>query len=110
MNVVAQSGGYNAVGGGENNSTEIQVNHPDAYVGQRRYVYMKNAKGEYDIHEFTGDTETTMVIKNHEYRIKKMNMIEVFAFQSQITFKGIASTEALYNAMFERCEVNICEK
>ena len=51
-----------------------------------------------------------MVIKNHEYRIKKMNMIEVFAFQSQITFKGIASTEALYNAMFERCEVNICEK
>lgn len=51
-----------------------------------------------------------MVIKNHEYRIKKMNMIEVLALQSQITFKDIASTEALYNAMFERCEVNICEK
>lgn len=55
VNVVAQAGGYNVVEG-ENNATEIQVNYPDAYVGQRRYVYMKNAKGEYDTHEFTGDT------------------------------------------------------
>lgn len=54
--------------------------------------------------------KTEFTVSNHEYRIKKMNMIEVFAFQSQITFKDIASTEALYNAMFERCEVNICEK
>lgn len=54
VNVVAQAGGYNVVEG-ENNATEIQVNYPDAYVGQRRYVYMKNAKGEYDTHEFTGD-------------------------------------------------------
>ena len=51
-----------------------------------------------------------MVIKNHEYRIKKMNMIEVLALQSQITFKDIASTEALYNAILERIEVNIGEK
>lgn len=35
-----------------------------------------------------------MVIKNHEYRIKKMNMIEVRGLQSQITFKDITSTEA----------------
>ena len=51
-----------------------------------------------------------MVIKNHEYRIKKMNMIEVLALQSQITFKDITSTEALYNAILERIEVNIGEK
>ena len=36
-----------------------------------------------------------MVIKNHEYRIKKMNMIEVLAPPSQITFKDIASTGAV---------------
>ena len=54
--------------------------------------------------------KTEFTVSNHEYRIKKMNMIEVLALQSQITFKDIASTEALYNAMFERCEVNICEK
>lgn len=55
VNVVAQAGGYNVVEG-ENNATEIQVNYPDAYTGQRRYVYMKNAKGEYDTYEFTGST------------------------------------------------------
>lgn len=57
VNVVAQAGGYNVVEG-ENNATEIQVNYPDAYTGQRRYVYMKNAKGEYDTHEFTDNTTT----------------------------------------------------
>lgn len=36
-----------------------------------------------------------MVNKNHGYRIKKMNMIEVLALQSQITFKDITSTEAV---------------
>ncbi|MBQ8725536.1 MAG: hypothetical protein IJY84_00335 [Clostridia bacterium] len=55
VNVVAQAGGYNVVEG-ENNATEIQVNYPDAYTGQRRYVYMKNAKCEYDTYEFTGST------------------------------------------------------
>ncbi len=49
--VLAQAGGYTVVEG-ENNATKIKVNYPDKYETYSRYVYMKNAKCEYDVHNF----------------------------------------------------------
>lgn len=48
-----------------------------------------------------------IVVNNHTYRIKKMNMIEILALQSQITFKSVDSTLNLYNELLERMEVQI---
>ncbi len=52
---VAASGSYVVVAG-ENASTEIQVNYPDAYANKNCYVHMRNAKGEYATQTFTGIT------------------------------------------------------
>lgn len=52
---------------------------------------------------------TEFTVSNHNYRIKKMNMIEVLALQSQISFKDVASTQKFYNEILERIEVNIGE-
>ncbi len=49
--VLAQAGGYTVVEG-EDNATKIKVNYPDKYETYSRYVYMKNAKCEYDVHNF----------------------------------------------------------
>lgn len=53
--------------------------------------------------------KTEFTVLNHNYRIKKMNMIEVLALQSQISFKDVESTQKFYNAVLERIEVNIGE-
>lgn len=50
--VAAQAGGYVVVEG-EEDSTIIEVRYPDEYKGKNCYVYMKNARGEYDTHAFT---------------------------------------------------------
>lgn len=49
-------------------------------------------------------------INNHLFRIKKMNMIEMLALQSQVTFKSVDATLALYNELLERMEVQMGEK
>ena len=43
---VSWAQGY-AVVEGESDTTEISVRFPDTFAGMRRYVYMRNAKGEY---------------------------------------------------------------
>lgn len=57
--VAAQAGGYVVVEG-EDRATTIDVNYPAAYAGKNCYVYMKNAKGEYDTLNFSaaGATKT----------------------------------------------------
>ena len=45
--VAAQAGGYVVVEG-ENDTTVIDVNYPGPYSVQTCYVYMKNARGEYE--------------------------------------------------------------
>lgn len=60
--VAAQAGGYTVVEG-EDNATEIVVNYPETYTSKNRYVYMKNARGEYDTKEFsTGGTQKTFTL------------------------------------------------
>lgn len=49
-------------------------------------------------------------VKEHTYRIKRMNMIEVLALQSQITFKNTEKTYQMYNELLERIEVQIGDK
>lgn len=49
-------------------------------------------------------------INSQTFRIKKMNMIEMLALQSQITFKSVDSTLNLYNELLERMEVQIGDK
>lgn len=58
VTVAAQAGGYTAIAG-EDNVTEIEVNYPTAYAAQTRYVYMKNAKGEYATKQFDGGASVT---------------------------------------------------
>lgn len=51
-----------------------------------------------------------IVIDNYQFRIKTMNMIEVLAFRSQLTFEDVDSTMKLYNQILERIEVQIGDK
>lgn len=46
--------GYTVVAG-ENLSTEVQVNYPEAYRALNCYVHMKNSRGEYSTITFVGD-------------------------------------------------------
>lgn len=50
-----------------------------------------------------------IIVNNYTFRIKKMNMIEMLALQSQVTFKSVDSTLNLYNELLERMEVQLGE-
>ena len=45
------------------------------------------------------------VINEHEYRIKKMNAIEMLALRSQIAFDNFEDTMNFYNLLLEKVEV-----
>jgi hypothetical protein len=73
--VAAQAGGYVVVEG-EASTTQIDVNYPEAYAGQTCYVYMKNARGEYETKLLTdvGQTKTfnlpaSMTYKGNTYLV-----------------------------------------
>ena len=53
-------------------------------------------------------TETT--IKNFTFRIKKMNVIELMALRSTISFDDTNKAQKTYNEMLERIELNVDEK
>ena len=53
--------------------------------------------------------QDSIVIKEHEYRIKKMNAIELLSMQSQISFKSAKQSQACYSQMLERIEVKCQE-
>lgn len=56
---IAVSNDYMVIAG-ENLTTEIKVNYPANYAALTCYVHMRNAKGEYATHTFTGTaTEKT---------------------------------------------------
>lgn len=44
-------------------------------------------------------------IKDNEYRIKKMNAIEMLALRSQIAFDNFEETNNFYNLLLEKIEV-----
>lgn len=46
-------------------------------------------------------------INDYEFRIKKMNAIEVLAIQSQIYFTSTKHSEQLFNEILERVEVRV---
>lgn len=48
--------------------------------------------------------------KEHEYRVKKMNAIELLAMQSQMSFKSYELTENFYKLLLEKMEVQIKDK
>lgn len=47
------------------------------------------------------------IINDNEYRIKKMNAIEVLALKSQIDFSTMESTIKCYSTILERIEVKV---
>ena len=47
------------------------------------------------------------IIKDNEYRIKKMNAIEILALKSQIDFSTVESTIKCYSTILERIEVKV---
>lgn len=49
--------------------------------------------------------QDSIVIKEQQYRIKKMNAIELLSMQSQISFKSAKQSQACYSQMLERIEV-----
>ena len=51
-----------------------------------------------------------MNYKEHEYRIKKLNAIQVLAFRSLFNFEDLDSTAKLYETFLENVEVNINDK
>lgn len=50
------------------------------------------------------------VINEHEYRIKKMNAIEMLALRSQIAFDNFEDTMNFYNLLLEKVEVKCGDK
>lgn len=73
--VAAQAGGYVVVEG-EAATTQIDVNYPEAFAGHTCYVYMKNARGEYETKFFTeaGQTKSfnlpaSMTYKGNTYLV-----------------------------------------
>lgn len=46
---------------------------------------------------------------NYTFRIKKMNVIELMALRSSISFSDIESLQKTYNSMLERVEVKITD-
>lgn len=50
------------------------------------------------------------VINEHEYRIKKMNAIEMLALRSQIAFDNFEDTMNFYNLLLEKIEVKCGDK
>jgi hypothetical protein len=51
-----------------------------------------------------------ITINNNNYRIKKMNAIELLSMQSQISFKSAKQTQECYEQMLERIEVQCQDK
>lgn len=51
-----------------------------------------------------------IIIKDNEYRLKKMNAIELLALRSQIDFSNYDTVKNLYNIILEKLEVNANDK
>ena len=51
-----------------------------------------------------------LIVNEKEFRIKKMNAVELLALRSQIDFEDYNSTKTLYNTLLENMEVKINEK
>lgn len=54
--------------------------------------------------------QDSIIIKEHNYRIKKMNAIELLSIQSQISFKSAKQSQACYSQILERIEVQCQDK
>lgn len=54
--------------------------------------------------------QDTITINNNEYRIKKMNAIDMLAMQSQISFDTAKQSKSCYSQMLERIEVKCQDK
>lgn len=48
--------------------------------------------------------------KEHEYKMKDMNAIEIMAMQSQMSFDNYEKTENFYKLLLEKMEVKINDK
>lgn len=48
-----------------------------------------------------------MIIKEHEYRIKKMNAIQILALRTQINFDDIEKSEQTYDTILSCIEVKL---
>ena len=51
-----------------------------------------------------------LVIKNFEYRIKKMNAIELLAIQTQMDFNSFEDAAKAYDTILEKIEVKMNDK
>lgn len=51
-----------------------------------------------------------LVIKNFEYRIKKMNAIELLAIQTQMDFNSFEDAAKAYDTILEKIEVQMNDK
>ena len=49
-------------------------------------------------------------LNNNEFRIKKMNAIEVLAMRTQISFDTLEETMKFYNMLLEKVEVKCADK
>lgn len=47
------------------------------------------------------------IVKNRNFRIKKMNAIELLAIQSQASFEDLTKTEQFFYLVLEKTEVEI---
>lgn len=52
----------------------------------------------------------SITIKEQEYRIKKMNAIELLALRTQISFDTLDTATKLYSTVLERIEVKAGDK
>ena len=48
--------------------------------------------------------------KNHTYRIKKLNAIQILAFRTQVSFDDFKASEKLYMLILENIEVQCNDK
>ena len=51
-----------------------------------------------------------LIFKEHEFRLKKMNAIELMAMQTQMSFKSYEAAEKFYKTLLEKMEVKINDK
>lgn len=51
-----------------------------------------------------------LIVNEKEFKIKKMNAVELLALRSQIDFEDYNTTKNLYNILLENMEVKINEK
>lgn len=51
-----------------------------------------------------------LVIDDKEFRVKKMNAIEIMAFRTQLNFSNFDKAQQTYNTILENIEYNTGEK